>query len=712
MNDPAGLNIQEPVGTWLFVDLARAGWGAGVGLAVVFGVVALVMTLCGSGSPRVLNGVLESGYLKDYLIEPWQERYERLGYVMLCVVCPLAAGAGVRWLRAPGWAAAVSALGCIPAGMWACAGLFQDVPTVSRFPVLLAVLAPPLGWGVRRLRGESPMPLSRAANVSWAGTVFFGIPLFAILALVLWPAHLTTAAGSCRDQGHVAIYLVVPALYYHAPGTVPGLDFESLYGLGHAYSFSFFCGDGLIATMAAYVAFMVVITILYFLSAYLVLTDWFGHPGPAFLTTLVLLAASWDGIALTLPSNWPVRHPFLFLFLFATVRGTVRGGVGAVWAAASGVITGVSIFWQTDIGLLTAAAGIVFFAASWWFRGHTVGRLPLFAAAILVTFFALCVVCFGPRTLSEPFVRRVLEPLLLFAGGFGNELVAWRAGWWYLYNLIGPGAALATVGVAITRRPASPDRPIEYAFLASLLGLAMLTKWVNRSIDMLWMLNGGLVIVVLCWWGWVWWESVSARWLRCPNQPLVGRLRRVTAVAALGGLAVLLREVDHVRADPNHPGCSSSPLVRIEKNLKAYPSIYTHWRRPTLEQPPCSPVAADKVAFLRERTAPTERVAVISGMDWMYLADADRAPQFHWIPIGTIHSYKLLARCAEDLWRCDRVFVEYGAPEWLRDLNPRTYQALIPVLERDFEVVEYYGNSWRVYQRRTVGQIPGPSIRR
>ena len=119
----------------------------------------------------------------------------------------------------------------------------------------------------------------------------------------------------------------------------------------------------------------------------------------------------------------------------------------------------------------------------------------------------------GPRVLSLTFAERLLEPLLLYATGFGNELMNWKPGWSYWYNLLGPGIAIATVAVLIANRRGEtvPSRAALYAATASLLGLAMLFKWVNRSFDVLWGLNGGLVIAVAGWWAWVAWKSLADR---------------------------------------------------------------------------------------------------------------------------------------------------------------------------------------------------------
>src|SRR5262249_31323979 len=212
------------------------------------------------------------------------------------------------------------------------------------------------------------------------------------------------------------------------------------------------------------------------------------NPWAAFAVTLALVAVSFDGVSYLYPSNWPVRHPFAFVFLFALVRGVGRAG----WSAAAGGVAGLSLFWQTDTGLYTLAAGVGLYAAAALFLGAGAWRPVVFLAAAAGTFAAICLALFGPRALSPLFAERLLEPLLLYGSGFGNQLLNWGTAWGYWYNLAGPGLAVASVGLLLGyRRGSSPPRSVLYAAGAALLGLAMLFKWLNRSIDVVWSLNGG-----------------------------------------------------------------------------------------------------------------------------------------------------------------------------------------------------------------------------
>jgi hypothetical protein len=505
---------------------------------------------------------------------------------------------------------------------------------------------------------------------------------------VFAPHDLASAASECSAEAHVGSYLVGPPQYYRAPGVVPGLDFESHYGIGHALAFSRVMGNGgLQSVLQRYILFVLLISVAYFLSAHLVLTDWLRSPWAAFAVTLGLAAAAAEGLAYTMPSCWPVRHPFCFAFLFCAVRGIDSRN----WCLAAGAAAGLSLFWQTDTGLYTLAAGAALYAASAVFLGGSWRRAPVFLAAGAGTFLALCLGFFGPRVLSLTFAERLLEPLLLYATGFGTALMEWHGGWGWWYNLAGPGVAVASVGVFVGCGRRGAPREVAYGAAASLLGLAMLFKWVNRSIDVLWALNGGLVLAAAGWWACVAWRSLAAK-LEHPT-------RRALAATALLVLLVLGVWADAHFAKPDPLLRSTSPLVRIADRLDTYPNLINALRRPIepFEVPP--PFDEQAVAYLRDHTAETERVAVVSQYDWEFLAAAGRAPRLCWLQLFLVHSPVLLDRCADDLRNSDRVFVERHALISLLQVNPATHARVASILAGCFEPADESAR-WTLYRRK------------
>ena len=694
---------------------ARAAWGACWGVLIAIAATAALIAVNGDTVDRLNPSLIPSKYLKDYEIVPWQERYERIWYTLMCAAGPLCGWVAARLGRVSPWVAATVAVAFVPLAGWACAGMFSANPSIGRLLICAGVLVVPLlRLSVRAASvsdGVEPQSVAHACGsdrAMWRTAGWLCLPLTALLVGVLGPYHVPTVASECNTELHVASYLLGPSLYYRAPGVVPGLDFESHYGIGHTYAFSFALGSrGLQKTLERYVVFLLVISVLYYLSAMLVLTDWLRNPWPALAITLALVFSSCEGLAYNTPSCWPIRHPFLFAFLFTAVRGMAPGDRWGCLGA--GGIAGLSLFWQTDIGLYMLAGGIAFYTAAWVFLGTSVWRPMVFVAVGVGSLFAICTLAFGPRVLSITFVERLFEPLLLYANGFGNQVMNWAPGWGYWYNLVGPGVAIASIGVMIAygrRGAATPPREVLYSAVASLVGLAMLFKWVNRSIDILWGLNGGLIVAVAGWWAWLGWRAL-AKHLASEQRPLIGLARQVGAAAVLLGLAGFAVWGDVQTADPNYQGGSSSPLVRGFTWLDTFHNPINAIRRGMEPNVRPSPIDADATAYLHNNTLKRERVAVICGADWNYLVDAGRAPRLYWLQLFLVHSPVLLDRCADDLEHSERVFVDRHAMYDLLGVNPAAHARVTAILAAHFELADNTSKRWQLYRHR-----PGPGARR
>jgi hypothetical protein len=695
--------------------LAVAAWGACCGTFIAIAITAALILIRGDTYDRPHPDLLSSEYLKHFEDVPWQERYERTWYFLTCVLGALGGWLATRYLRERAWWTLPAIIAFVPAAAWTCRGVFKGQTHLDRFLATAAILSFPLLLQFLR-RSSPPAPsvneaplIEASASPSrrlWLAAGMLCLPLSALLYGVIGPHDVPTVASECNKELHVASYIVGPAMYYRAPGIIPGLDFESHYGIGHAYAFSFVMGSGgLEKTLERYVLFVLVVCILYYLSAFLVLADWLRSVGAALAVTLLLVCVSSEGLSYNLPSCGPVRYPFLFAFLYTLVRGIDRQGVR--WCAVAGGVAGLSLFWQTDIGLYVLATGAALYLAGAIFLGGSWWRTGLFLATGLGSFAALCVLCFGPRVLSITFMERLLEPLLLYATGFGNYLMNWKPGWGYWYNFIGPGLAIASVAVLIGHgRRALPQRAVVYGAAASLLGLAMLFKWVNRSIDILWSLNGSLVVVVAGWWMWLAWRALAAR-LASESRTWVGTTRQLGAVALIGLLFMLFARLDARLANPNHHGGSSSPIVRVVERLAQFRNPINAARKeigPSIRPSPTDPASTQ---YLRMHTRRTERVAVISGADWNYLADAGRSPRLAWLQLFLIHSPVLLDRCADDLRNSNRVFVDRDGLAALKGLNARAYDVVAPILAERFELADDSATRWRLYRRK-----PGASAGR
>jgi len=648
---------------------------------------AVMIAVNGDTQNRSHPALLRSEYLQPYEIVPWQERYEQSWYVLVCVAGALGGWSATRFARPSPWLVALAVIVFIPATAGMCRSVFAGKLVLGKMLTCAGILTIPL---LRKPARLTPLPVSEVAASGriWLTAALLCLPLAALLSGVFAPADLAATAWECNVESHVASYLVGPAQYFRAPEAIPGLDFESHYGIGHAYAFSCVMGsNGYQSVLERFVLFVLVVSIAYFLTAQLVLTDWLRNPWAAFAVTLGLAAMATEGLAYQMPSCWPVRHPFAFAFLFCAVRGVDC----KKWCVAAGAVGGLSLFWQTDIGLFTLVAGAALYLANAVFLGGSWWKPGIFVATGLGVFLAICLALFGTRVLSVTFAERLLEPLLLYATGFGTTLLNWRMGWGYWYNLAGPGVAIASVAAYIGYgRRGVPPRGVVYAAIASLLGLAMLTKWVNRSIDILWALNGGLVLAVAGWWAWTAWREATAT---------RGFASRLALGTALAGLLLVAGRFDARTARPDPLLRTTSPLVRIVDRIDTFPNPINATRREIVGKDWPAPFDEEAVTYLRDHTTPTERVTVISRHDWSFLAAAGRAPRLSWQPFFLVHSPILLDRCVEDLRNSDRVFVDHNALISLSQLHPSASCRIEPILQESFEVVERVGR-WTLYARK------------
>jgi len=672
-------------------------------------VVAAHITITGDTQDQLHPDILQSESMSAFISIPWQERYERMWYALVCVLGGLGGFVSSRFVRPNIPLAALASIAFVPAIAAVCRSVFSANTEPLQFLICSVLLSIPAVARVWRTRSsncpvannsEGIAPEAKPEHTSskiWIIAGLLCLPLTGLLYGLLAPHDLAAAAGEYYDESHVASFLIGPALYYRAPDAVPGLDFESHYGIGHAYTFSRVMGNhGLERTVQRYVTFVMVVTIFYLLTAFLVLTDWLRNPWAALGVTLLLLAAVFEGVSYRYPSNWPVRHPFVFLFLFCAVRGATS----ASWNVAAGAVAGISLFWQTDIGIYTFAAGFTLYFANVLFLRGSAWRPITFLASGLGSFGAICLVLFGPRVLSVQFCQRLLEPLLLYGTGFGNQLFNWDSSWGLWYNLAGPGLAVASVGAWIGyRRGDTPPRAVLYAAIGSMLGLAMLFKWVNRSIDVVWSLNGGLVVAVVGCWAWLGWRVVSQQ-LASETRPVLGYCRQAGVAVALLWLAVQGIREDRAAADPKYQGGSSSPLVRIVDRLDTTPNPINARRKGLVAKAPALPLDTNTITFLRAYTHKTERVAVIAPLDWEYLAAAGRAPKLHWVQLFLVHSPVLLDRCVDDIRTSERVFVHCDALISLSKVNPTAYERVSSVLEEGFGPPEWTPCQWVLYHRK------------
>lgn len=645
---------------------------------------------------------------------PWQSSFQKWMYLCHCVVCPL-----VGWLalqgraRLQGWACAAACVFFVPLISKVYRGLFAaEIPALEYVAVGIVFCLPVLLSLFWRRESDNNCQIGAGDIAVPAGPVPLrdlakgAFLLSGLLAIFFLPRNINATANALTTELHLTNFFG-PVLCLRDPAKVPGLDFESLYGVGHAYCYSFFFGHSHHAALRSYVWFMFAVIAFYNLSAYVVLSQWLRSARTGLIATLVLMLLCMEGLSYRWPSCWPMRFPFLFVFLGLASRAQV-GGRSWLALLCAGMSAGLAFFWQTDNGLVLTVAGAVYYAAltvrerAGWFR------VPLFLLSTAGAIAGLMLLAFGPRTLSVEFYRRLMEPLIEAGTGFGWHIMRWHFGWTYLYNLIGPLTALATLGWGLHQFGAGSEeekRNARFLFLAGTVGLMMLFKWVNRAMDLAWTMNAAAIVVVMFW------------WIRCAVLAIAHYLETRSGVSERWGLrwstlagaaCVLVLLLFGWAAGQFQPpsgmtAYSDSPLGRLHRFTAETPTLANSFLAqvsPVEVLPAVNiPVEPADTAFLQEHTSPKEPVALLAPFDWIYLAEADRPAAFHWIPVYYTHTHANVERVERNLRDARMVFVQRGSLDVLKTLQPSLHERVTRALQEQFVFADSGKNLDRYVRR-------------
>ncbi len=513
------------------------------------------------------------------------------------------------------------------------------------------------------------------------GTPFrVGLPdllAVAFLALLLIPSDLERVTSVVRDEAHKVSYFIGPALYDYAPGLVPGLDYHSHYGPALGWFFHFIMGDGWKSAAMRVVGLNIAITLAVYVQAYFLLTYLIRSRLAAIgiVTALAVLAFSTTNHFYS-PSAYPTRFPLLIVFALAIglhCADPRRPG----WLIASAIMCAVSLLWQTEIGLFFFVTGTFVAAIAGGFPGYR--NALIFVVTSIAAAMLLCLLLFGSRALSLTFLIECFRPLVLYGTGWGSSPIKWWLRWSMLYNLPLQIVGCITVGWASIRlsRASDPprDRFVTGVLLAlSMIGIALMIKWVNRTLDAVWHQNALPLAIVAAWWA----HQFSKSW-----QPAFRRA--VGAVAAAATLVALLLVQD--RLNPHPYGLRS---------YANYPSLL-RWPfaspSPGTWQEDFGRITETETKFIQESSKPGERVLVIAFMDWAYLAQAHRAPKAYFMPLLASFDEHFIGPSMDD---ADRLF--YDNIVETRPESPRVRE-VVERIKKDFVPVQTKGNL-TLYARR------------
>src|SRR5262249_20131652 len=107
------------------------------------------------------------------------------------------------------------------------------------------------------------------------------------------------------------------------------------------------------------------------------------------------------------------------------------------------------IFLNTETGLeACVAVAVTAFAVEPNWR-KVLQRGALLAALTFAIFMLFSVIAFGPGVLTTAYLVALIEPLALYQSGLGAWPIQWLHGWHFIYNIVAPGLALASIGWSV-----------------------------------------------------------------------------------------------------------------------------------------------------------------------------------------------------------------------------------------------------------------------
>jgi hypothetical protein len=464
--------------------------------------------------------------------------------------------------------------------------------------------------------------------------------MYVLLAVAAFPGSFTAAAVRIGFETHVLSYIIGPAMYdAYGTGLVPGRDFFPQYGVGAGPLFAPFLGGSAQDAVTSYVVLSTVSLWMFFAATYLIARRVLGSRLWACGVVAIAfihhfhLSVSGSGNMFD-PSAWPIRFPLLPLFLWAVVRGiahsrsTVRKDIPAL--ALVGVIVALSLFWNTETGVYMAitafAAYVLLFGATW----RTLQTIAVLGVVIASTFMAVSVAAFGAAAFSVDYLWVLYMPLVVYGGGWSARMIDWGGHWTVVYALVVPAIGIATVGWgARLMHTRWSDAGVEerervaWRLTLSIVGLLLLAKFYNRSLNTLWWFNSLPLLLVAAAWVRDYCRAPVADWFAAARWSVA--LRTGAALLLVGTYLSTL-------ADPRPDNTGYAFGVRAW--LK-HPSMLAEafgFRQSGDWSELGGTLSPRVVDAIQQRVPEGQQAALISPVDWRYLILARRAPMAHFLP--------------------------------------------------------------------------------
>ncbi len=524
---------------------------------------------------------------------------------------------------------------------------------------------------------------------------FFDVFVLTSILLLMLPFSLEAVVQQIGIDPHPLSFFIGPALYSYADGLIPNLDYFTQYGTGLGKVFFYFLNSSVEQTYQRAILFVILGTVFFGFTYYLLCQKVLESRIWAYGLVMITLLMNFFGPApLRGPSCWPIRYPFLALFCFIFFSFCQnKGKVKKALFFFLSVVSGISFFWNTEIGLYTLIIG------SFCVWHHFGFRLQLFIWALsffLLSFFTFTLVCwlaFGTGIFSYFFAIALFKPALLYASGFGFWPVNWLSPWEYLFNVIVPILlSMTVISMFSANTYTATENRIENSsllLLIALLASAQLLKYWNMGLAAVWVSNSYLPLLIL-----VYWIKKGVTLLRL--QPTRSRISRVI----LNGLPVVVLLL----------GLCYATLFRDERMDFQYGTrMYAYYPSLLMKMvgytpatlPPTIPfsaldITANDINLIVKYVPQGKQAYIYSSRDWAYALLAKRAPGFPVIPVTETPLLEQ-GQGWQPFFKTNIVFLDIGPKLW--NGNAALYDFILKTLQSDF-VLEEKGEHLNVYRRK------------
>lgn len=522
----------------------------------------------------------------------------------------------------------------------------------------------------------------------WLPDWMAGVLAVAVMIVFTVPPEARSIAESIGFDMHMASFMVGPATYSFGDRLVPGIDYFTQYSVGTPWLFSFFLAATAGETLVNAVWFIIA-EILIFQLTLLLFLRWFLRSWAWALAVAIacLILQFTTESPLYAPSSTAARYPLLAVSI-ATFVHWIRRDQGWLETSYLASALSLSLFLNTETGIYACAAAAMTTLLIGPGFVVPLARAVRVGVMTLALFMVWNLIAFGPAVLQMRYLLFLIEPLMIYSGGMGAWPIQWIGGYHWLYNIVSPAIALASVGwvAATVRQPTDLQRENLAALaMTALAGLFLTAKYINMSIVGLWQVNSLCLIIVIAWWVRALVQLAPGRWADGASSS--GWIRAGLSPRTLStfGFFILLVLLLTTIADARNPSLYGVASYRTHPTLvnrlfgvASYPCL-PHRTGCALKT-----VSRDDVAMIDTLSTPKDRVALLSMQDWPILLEARRASKFHFLPSEVVFTQRQLDDSLRDL---DLVILPREPTSKLGITNPAIEAVLAPILQRDFKVV-------------------------